>query len=234
MKLIGIMGNAGSGKTTFSNYLDSKDNIGVIHVDELVGRVKKKYFKPFLQPKENNSTENTKANPKVKVGAKNFFYKNRLLFRLLMLLRSKMVERELHSRIAAFKSDGKSAVVVDDWALPYHKKLSSKFYHVYHLNRKYVSRREGLKQRDALTIEEMKISDIPYALGFIKAPQSNVSTIENNGTLEDLYQAAEEEYKKLELQTFDEKYSLRGKVDFRSVVSHLNKTNSKGEYNQVK
>ena len=51
MKLIGIMGKPGSGKTTFSDYLGRKDTVGVIHVDDLVADIKKKYFKFFLQPK---------------------------------------------------------------------------------------------------------------------------------------------------------------------------------------
>ena len=31
MKLVGVMGNGGSGKTTFTNYLENKENVGVIH-----------------------------------------------------------------------------------------------------------------------------------------------------------------------------------------------------------
>ena len=45
MKLIGIMGNAGSGKTTFTEHLDKRKNVGVIHVDNLVGNIKRKYWK---------------------------------------------------------------------------------------------------------------------------------------------------------------------------------------------
>ena len=51
MKLIGITGKPGAGKTTFSDIYASKDNVGVIHVDDLVAKVKKRYFSMFLQPK---------------------------------------------------------------------------------------------------------------------------------------------------------------------------------------
>ena len=75
MKLIGIMGNAGSGKTTFTEHLDKRKNVGVIHVDNLVGNIKRKYFKLFLQKKENNTTPTTKANPKLKSDGKIFSIK---------------------------------------------------------------------------------------------------------------------------------------------------------------
>ena len=43
MKLIGVMGNGGSGKTTFTEHLDKRENVGVIHVDDLVGEIKRKW-----------------------------------------------------------------------------------------------------------------------------------------------------------------------------------------------
>ena len=59
MKLVGVMGNGGSGKTTFTEHLDKRENVGVIHIDDLVGEIKNKYFKMFLQSNENNTTEST-------------------------------------------------------------------------------------------------------------------------------------------------------------------------------
>ena len=59
MKLIGVMGNSGSGKTTFTEYLETKPSVGVVHVDLITADIKKKYFKPFLQPREKNTTEST-------------------------------------------------------------------------------------------------------------------------------------------------------------------------------
>lgn len=41
MKLIGITGKAGAGKTTLSDMIAKHQNVGVIHVDELLKKVKK-------------------------------------------------------------------------------------------------------------------------------------------------------------------------------------------------
>ena len=84
MKLIGVMGNSGSGKTTFTEYLGTKPSVGVIHVDQLTGEVKKKYFRPFLQGADKNTTEATKTNPKLRPEAKAIFYKNEFLFNMLI------------------------------------------------------------------------------------------------------------------------------------------------------
>ena len=58
MKLIGVTGKSGAGKTTFSDYLkeNSKD-IEVIHIDDLLRDIKLKYFK-FLMEKRKNGEKN--------------------------------------------------------------------------------------------------------------------------------------------------------------------------------
>ena len=113
MKLIGVMGNSGSGKTTFTEYLGTKSTVGVIHVDKLTGEVKKKYFWAFLQGKDKNTTENTKNNPKLRPGAKAIFYKNKIMFNLLMALRNRLIGKELKN-----KTQMSSILWEDDDILP--------------------------------------------------------------------------------------------------------------------
>ncbi len=234
MKLIGVMGNSGSGKTTFTEYLGTKQSVGVIHVDSITSDIKKKYFRLFLQGKDKNTTESTKNNPKVKIGAKVFFYKNKFLFNLLMSIRNKLIGKELERQINEFKRNGKSLVVVDDWALPTHKKLLPKFSHIYAMKRKFLDRRIGLKQRDNITVEEARLYDIPYSLKFIQVPkQPNVSSINNYGTIEDLYASAEEVYQSIGELSFDERYSLRGKINFRDVAIKLGKIREVGETSRI-
>lgn len=234
MKLIGVMGNSGSGKTTFTEYLGTKSSVGVIHIDSITSEIKKKYFRPFLQGKEKNTTESTKNNPKVKTGAKAIFYKNKLMFLLLMKIRNKLIGKELERQIEELKRDGKSLIVIDDWALPTHKKLLPKFSHIYAMKRRFLDRREGLRERDNISLKEVKLYDIPYALRFIKIPkQNNVSHIYNYGSIEDLYASAEEVYKSIGELSFDERYSLRGKVNFRDVAIKLGKIREVGESSRI-
>lgn len=235
MKIIGVMGNTGAGKTTFTNYLEQKDNVGVIHVDDIMGKAKRRYFKMFLQPKENNNTENTKRNPKVKEGAKKFFYRNKFNFSILMLIRNKLISKELDNQIGKFKKEGKSLIVIDDWALTKNPKLLNRCNHVYMLQRNYLSRRSGLRKRDGLTTKELKTTGLPYALGYIKQPEGDkYSVITNNGSIEDLYLHAEKVYERYVGLSFDEKYSLRHKANLRAAAQKLERINKKGEYSQSK
>ena len=235
MKIVGVMGNTGSGKTTFTNYLEQKENVGVIHVDDIMGNAKRKYFRMFLQPKENNNTENTKRNPKLKNGAKKFFYRNKLNFAILMFIRNKLITKELGKQIDRLKKEGKSLIVIDDWALTKNPKLSKCCTHIYVLQRNYLNRREGLRKRDGLTIEELKTTGIPYALGYVRPPiGEKCSIIKNNGSIEDLYIHAEKVYERYVGLSFDEKYSLRHKANLRAAAQKLEKINQKGEYSQTK
>ena len=98
MKLIGVMGNSGTGKTTFTEYLSTKPTVGVIHVDKLTGEVKKKYFRMFLQGNDKNTTETTKTNPKLRPGAKAIFYKNKTNLKFLPSLFSlNTYRRHIHN-----------------------------------------------------------------------------------------------------------------------------------------
>lgn len=233
MKLIGVMGNGGSGKTTFTGHLEKRANIGVIHIDDLVGEVKKKYFKMFLQAKENNTTENTQANPKLKSGAKKFFYRNKLAFNFLMAVRSKLIEKDLSKKIEEFERNGKDLVVIDDWALSTHKKLYNKLNRIYTVERPYLSRRKGIQERDALTTDEAKVYDLPYALGFLKrAEGENTEIITNSGTIKELQDRADLEYERLVGFTFDEKYSCKDIVDVKSAVQALGRNNQKEKYTE--
>lgn len=208
MKIIGIIGSSGSGKTTFSNLIGQKRGVGVIHVDDLVGTVKEKYFKFFLQDKKNNTTETTKKNPKLKPEAKLFFYRNKALFNMLMKIRSILVYPKIEKEIERFKNEGKELVIIDDWVLMTHKKLLNKLSHVYMMERDFIVRRNDLKKRDALSSKELKISDLPYALGFVKFPKKSCSYILNNGSIEDLDKQVAREYSKYISPTFDERYKI--------------------------
>lgn len=222
MKLVGVTGRSGAGKTTFTDSMAENKNVGIIHIDDLVAVAKKKYFKMFLQPSEKNTTENTKANPKLNSNVKRIFYENKLLFKFLMAVRSRLVKKPLNDEVARLKAEGKRVIVIDDWAISTHKDLYPRLNKVYFMERKFSSRRRSLRLRDDLTREEIKISDIPYALRFLKnLNDEKTVVVRNTGTLEDLRIRAREEYERLGEQTFDERYSvnLESKADLTNSIS---------------
>ena len=87
MKIIGITGKAGAGKTTFSNYLGTKEGIGVIHIDDLFSEIKSKYLKFLMNENKEKATTKLRSNHKTRL------YTNPLLFKIFMKFRSKSIEK---------------------------------------------------------------------------------------------------------------------------------------------
>ena len=97
MKLIGITGKTGAGKTTMSNMLAEHEDVGVIHVDELVDELKIKYFK-FLMKKD---AQGRKA--KIDPNLKKIIWENKLFLSLVMRFRARILKKPLEARIEELK-----------------------------------------------------------------------------------------------------------------------------------
>ena len=123
-----------------------------------------------------------------------------------------MTRKELERRIEEFKRQGKEIIIIDDWMLCSHKDLCKKCKRIYVLGRKFTQRREGIIIRDNSTIEEAKVGDIPFALGYVERPKGiNVEIINNYGSLEELKAIMEEKYDQMGVKGFEEKYKIKDK-----------------------
>lgn len=213
MKLIGITGKAGAGKTTFSDYLaqNSKD-IGIIHVDDLIKELKLKYFK-FLMKKDNKGE-------KVKVDSrlKKFLYKNKVIFSAFMKFRAKLISPSLKRRIKELSD--KRIILIDDIFIKYHK-LYKDLDKIYVLERAYSNRREALIQRDGISKEEIMAYDLAHYRGNYKEIKGDirVTKIENDGDKIKLKQKAREIYEKTMLSDRESMLKkTKVKVGNRSII----------------
>ena len=148
MKLIGITGKAGAGKTTISNIMAQNYNVGVIHVDDVLKEVKLKYLKLFMD--KDNKGEKTKVNGKIKM----FLFRNKIMFNLIMKFRNLLVTKYIENEIQKLQDKGKDIILIDD--------IYIKFLHIYNnldrlfvVERNYNERKEALKQRDDLTLQKL-------------------------------------------------------------------------------
>lgn len=191
MKLIGVTGKAGAGKTTFSNILAEKTNIGVVHVDDILTEIKLKYFKLFMN--KNKDGEKIKVNNSFK----SIIYKNRILFDIFMKCRAKLIDKPLELEIERLQSEGKKIIIIDDLFLKYNKRCKD-ISKIIILERPYAVRKEALKQRDELTKHEIVTADSAHFYGNYKEiiKTKNVEKIFNTGSKEDLKKEAEIIYKK--------------------------------------
>ena len=209
MKVIGVTGRSGSGKSTFSDYLGKKKNVGIIHVDDLVGIAKNKYFKAFtIKGKYHNDPSGEKKNPVLNSKIKTMVYKNKYLFNLLMFVRSSLVRKPILDKIEEFKKDGKELVLIDDWALlREHKDVLKRINTIYVTERKSLDRRRGLTARDGMSLRDVTIGDIPFALRYITYPDI-YPRIHNGGSLGELFKQATKIYQEFVPPTFDERYRI--------------------------
>lgn len=221
MRLIGVTGKSGAGKTTFSNMLAQKDNIGVIHVDDILREIKLKYFELLM--KEDKNGEKTKVDSKMKM----VLYKNKPLFKAFMRVRAKLVEERLKRRIDDLEKQGKRVVLVDDIFLQYqtcYKNLER----IFLVERPYVDRRKAVADRDGLTKEEVVAYDMAHYTGNYREimNQPKVVKINNCGDEQELENSVETVYSKY-FASIKEKMRVEGHQLKKSNSRERNSRNTK-------
>lgn len=189
MKLIGVTGKTGAGKTTFSNMLAENPSINVIHVDDILRQIKLKYFKLFM------SADRDGEKTKINLNLKTFLYSNKLIFDLFMKFRARLIEKPLENEIERLKQEGNETIIIDDIFIKYHKKYKD-LSKIFIVTRPFIERQEAVRQRDGLTKEEIVAADIAHFKENYKeiAKGIKIETISNNGTQEELNDIAQKVY----------------------------------------
>lgn len=207
MKIIGVTGKSGAGKTTFSNFLGERKNVGVIHVDEIFNNLKETKFKRYISKRDKNNKPSV-FTPKIRM----FINSNKLTFRLSMAIKKVLIKKEIEKRIKNFKKQGKDAIIVDSTHLQYltNKEIYNK---TIYITRAYEDRKKSLEERDDITKEEMLERDIPFKRKFSKVKLREYDyVIENKYGEEELKAASEKIYDEVVgKKTFEERYVIKQK-----------------------
>ena len=136
-----------------------------------------------------------------------------------MKFRARLLKKRIDGKIKELQDNGKDTIIIDD--------IFIKFLHIYNyldrifvVERNYVERKEALKQRDNLTLQDVVASDIAHFKGVYKevSKGNNVEKIFNNGSRELLTEKAKEIY---------EKYFISSKEQFKR---RINNEQGNGEY----
>lgn len=111
MKIVGITGRAGSGKTTLSNILAENKNVRVMHLDYLLDKVKNnKLLKNITVEKGRRENRNQYDPRLLKDGMSNFIYNHSIILRIYLSLKRKMKSRILKKTIEKY-SDAEILII---------------------------------------------------------------------------------------------------------------------------
>ena len=220
MIIIGVTGKSGAGKTTFSDFLGKRDNVGVIHLDKVVDDVKESKFKNQIRERNKNNGPVMFSN-KVHIVINN----NKFLFRAFCTIKKFLMKDKIKEEIARFKREGKDAVVIDSCYLTdlVDEKLFDKIICV---KRPYKSRLDSIVKREKESEEKIDLvtRDMPYKRKISKARKLKYDyVILNTLGKDELERAGEKIYDEVVgIKTFDEWIKVPKKDDKLKAVRRSN------------
>lgn len=204
MKIIGVTGKSGAGKTTLTDFLGERSNVGVIHLDDIFTNIKETKFRNHIKGRNKNNS------PKILSHRLRFaIANNRLLFKISMFSKRMLMKKKIEEQIKQFKSKGKDAVVIEGVHL---KDMTN--YRMYdkviYIRRPYAAREKDLLERDGISKLEILERDLPYRRKFSTEDWKNFDYIVDNveGT-EELRAISQRMYNEIVgMKTFDDRYAV--------------------------
>ena len=202
MIVIGVTGKSGAGKTTFTDYLGERKNVGVIHLDDMVNRVKEDSFQKQIRKRnKNNDPVLLPSNLHAVIN------NNRFVFKAVCRIKKYFLKDRIAEEIKRFKAEGKDAVVIESCYLTdlVDRKLFNKIICV---KRPFKKRVQAVMEREQETESkvDMVTRDMPYKRRISSVKESDFDyVILNTNGKDELKNASDKIYDEVVgIQTFDE------------------------------
>lgn len=235
MKIIGIFGKAGAGKTTLSKQIQSFDseNIEIIHLDNLYDEIKMRLFKrDTIQQADIDENRIVTVNPKVKDKVL-----RSKIGRAIMQRRNMLGNFLIKRKIAQARRLGKKAIIIEGIHLNNFKVIKNADV-IIRVEAPFVKRLDRVSKREIETVDKSKMVLLDKV--FFKGRKNKYDYyIENNDDIERFKMHAQEIYNaeiKKKERSLTEKYGgyeVRISDSFflknKAEVSNYKKTYGNGE-----
>lgn len=242
MKLIGITGRSGAGKTTLSRMIEEKDkDISVIHIDEIshMNELKKRLPGKLVDEDTNTNEigESFLTLSKPVRDIKSIFLKSKVINTIYRNMKKVIREIDVNKRISSARKENKKAVVIEGTMLTRYSVYKDIDY-IVHVDAPFIQREERVIKRKDKTLEKnnMVMRDLHFREAMQvgkKKGRSIDEKVENTGLLEELQKIADRIYSEQiigEKQKDDE--TMQDKYGGYKIITPKVKMKTKSERNE--
>lgn len=233
MKIIGITGKGGTGKTTFSNMLIKDNKSEIIHMDYILDEIKSsKLISPMTQKAvyiENKNQEHRIINEKLS----NKIYKTKFILDIYLKIRKKIINSILNNKINELKNKGIETIIVEGIDLSKLDVLYDMDYLIL-MTAPYNERLQRVIKRDGIFDKEIFVKkDLKSQRNIIgKISKKIDKVIENNGTIEELQTKAEELEQDIKFIKSNKEFREKYKTNVFNKMINISHRREKNEYDK--
>lgn len=227
MKIIGITGKSGTGKTTLSKTLSKKINAPLISLDFILDEVKEnKIVRKFTQDAKYVEEDGHKM---MNARLSNLIYRCPPILRIFLILKNLIINRILEKRVKEYEESGIHNLIIEGGNLP-DLKIMKQLNFLVLLKSPYYMRFERISRRDDIADKKLVVErDKKFQKGLLKKIKRKIDyTIDNKAGISELEEEADNIINILKRKENSPQENFRTRIkDYNNLVKYKSNNNEK-------